>query len=282
MHSIPNLLDQSFKADLHCHSCCSDGSMTPEELIDLAVSIGLKGLSITDHDTVDAYKTATAYAKSKGILLGTGVELSCEHKKKSVHILAYNFSLDDEGLSLYLARQRRKRLERNRIILENLKRLRICISEEELTAGHSDASAVGRPHIAALMVKKGHVRSIQEAFTSYIGDGAPCFARGELFGVKEALSVVEQAGGKAFLAHPHLYSDAGFVKEILAFGFDGLECFYGRFSWQQEKLWLKIAKEKNLLICGGSDFHGAIKPQIPLGCSYVDAFAFSAIFNPEA
>ncbi len=252
--------------------------MSPEELIDLAVAEGLQGLSITDHDTIDAYKTAIPYAEKKGLLLGTGVELSCEYKKKSVHILAYDFSIQDEGLIEYCKRQQQKRTKRNQEILEKLKRLRILLTEEELVLGCPDASSVGRPHIAALMMKKGHVRSIQEAFQLYIGDGACCFVRGELFPVKEALSIVAKAGGKTFLAHPHLYSDAGFVKEILALGFSGLECFYGKFSYRYEKLWLKIAKESHLLISGGSDFHGSMKPHLSLGCSYVDREVFSSIF----
>jgi predicted metal-dependent phosphoesterase TrpH len=281
MHSLSESLKGNFRADLHTHSSCSDGSMTPEELIDLAVAIGLQGLSITDHDTIDAYKTAVPYAISKGLLLGTGVELSCEYKKKSVHILAYNFSLEDEGLIQYCLRQQQKRMKRNQEILERLKRVSILLTEEELLSKCSQASSIGRPHIAALMMQKGYVRSIQEAFQLYLGDGAPCFARGEIFTVKEALSVIAKAGGKSFLAHPHLYSDAGFVKEIVSLGFDGLECFYGRFSHIHERTWLKIVKEKKILLSGGSDFHGSIKPNVSLGCSYVDFETFSSIFTKE-
>jgi len=255
--------------------------MSPEELIDLAIVSGLQGLSITDHDTIDAYKSAIPYAKEKGLVLGTGVELSCEYKKKSVHILGYNFSPEDQSLIQYCQRQQQKRTKRNQEILEKLKRLRILLTEEELLLDCPDASSVGRPHIAALMMKKGHVRSIQEAFQLYIGDGACCFVRGELFPVKEALAIIRAAGGKTFLAHPHLYSDAGFVKEILSLGFDGIECFYGKFSYRYEKTWLKIAKESHLLISGGSDYHGSVKSYLSLGCSYVDQEVFSSIFTEK-
>lgn len=274
-------MTESFRADLHCHSSCSDGSMSPEELIDLAIESGLQGLSITDHDTLEAYKKAVPYAKEKGLLLGTGVELSCEYKKKSVHILAYDFFLEDEGLVCYCLRQQQKRRKRNKEILERLKRLRMIITEEEVMSAHPDVFSIGRPHIAAVMMKKGYVRSIQEAFQLYLADGACCFIRGEIFSVEEALSIVKKAGGKAFLAHPQIYSDAGFVKEILSLGFDGLECFYGKFSYRYEKLWLRIAKESKLMISGGSDFHGSIKPQLFLGCSYVNFEVFSSIFTKK-
>lgn len=279
MYPLSNIKLDSFKADLHCHSAYSDGSMTPEELIDLAMANGLQGLSITDHDTIDAYKIGIPYAQSKGFLLGVGVELSCEYKKKSVHVLGYDFSLEDSGIREYCLRQQKKRVDRNRKILDKLGRLRIFITEEELLSKHQNASSIGRPHIAALMLEKGYVRSIQEAFQTYLADGACCFVSGEPFLVKEALSIISQAGGKSFLAHPHLYSDAGFVREILSLGFDGIECFYGKYSYLKEKLWLRIAKEKQLLISGGSDFHGSIKPQIPLGCSYVDEKIFYQIFS---
>jgi 3',5'-nucleoside bisphosphate phosphatase len=279
MHPIHAAPVKPFQADLHCHSSCSDGSLDPQKLIDLAVAAGLQGLSITDHDTLDAYSTAASYAKKKGILLGTGVELSCDYKKKNVHVLAYDFSLENQELHDYCKRQQNKRQARNRMILEKLSRLQIIVTEEELLAKYQDVSALGRPHIATIMMQKGYVGSIQEAFDRYIGDQRCCFIAGESFPVQEAIAVIREAGGKAFLAHPHLYANSAFVREILSLGFDGVECFYGRFSYLQEKLWLKLAEDLGILVSGGSDFHGESKPQVPLGCSFVDHDRFNAIFN---
>jgi 3',5'-nucleoside bisphosphate phosphatase len=278
MHSLPDQID-SFRADLHCHSTKSDGALTPKELIDLALEIGLSALSITDHDTIDAYEEAIPYAKKKGLLLGVGVELSCEYKKKSTHVLAYDFSLEDTGFISYCDRLRKKRTGRNKEILERLRRLRIIIDEEELISEYPGVKALGRPHIAALMVKKEYVRSTQEAFRSYIGDQRCCFVAGEPFPVEEALSVIHAAGGKAFLAHPHLYSNRAIAEEILSLGFDGLECYYGRSLHYKGMQWLKVAEEKGLLVSGGSDFHFPANEKAPLGSSYVNEELFSMIFN---
>ncbi len=272
-------LDKTFRADLHCHSLYSDGSLSPEELIDFAVEKGLQALSITDHDTVDAYARAIPYAKQKRLLLGTGVEFSCTYKKTSVHALGYDFSLQDAGLHEYCHRQQKKRMVRNQEILEKLRRLSIIIEEEELIALHSSSATLGRPHIAAVMQKKGYVHSTQEAFDRYLGDRGCCFIPGEPFFVEEAASVVKKAGGKLFLAHPHLYSDSLFVKELLSLGFDGLECYYGRSPPRKEKQWLKIAESQKLLVSGGSDFHGSAKPHVLLGSSFVLKELFFAIFT---
>lgn len=280
MHSLSNdPLEDPFRADLHCHSTCSDGSMTPEELIDLALQEGVSALSITDHDTIDAYITAIPYARKKGLILGSGVEFSCHHRKQSVHVLAYDFPLTDPGIIGYCKRQQEKRLVRNKEILEKLQRLRIIINESDLIAIHPKLSTIGRPHIAEVMVQKGHVKTIQEAFQLYIGERGCCFTSGEAFPVKEAVSVIHEAGGKVFLAHPHIFNDATIIREVLAMGFDGMECYYGRSPHYKGSNWLKMAKQKELLVSGGSDFHGTAKPHIPLGCSFVRRDLFSLIFE---
>jgi predicted metal-dependent phosphoesterase TrpH len=251
----------------------------PIELIDLAIKKGLSALSITDHDTIDAYKMAVPYAQEQNFCLGTGVEFSCEFSGQSVHILGYDFSLDHEGFISYCTRQQEKRLLRNREILEKLSHVQVFVQEEELLQIHHKASTLGRPHIAAMMVRKGYVKSVQEAFQFYIGDGKRCFVPGEPFPVVEAIETIHQAGGKAFLAHPHLYTNGFLVKEVLQLPFDGLECFYGRSPSHQAKRWQKMAQRKNLLMSGGSDFHGDPKPHISLGSSWVNRDLFDSIFE---
>jgi predicted metal-dependent phosphoesterase TrpH len=265
-----------FCADLHCHTTCSDGTLTPEELVRHAKEIGLSGLAITDHDTVEAYQTAPQVAKEVGILLGTGVEFSTLFNEMSVHVLGYDFQLTHPELLSLCHWHRLRREKRNRVILEKLSQFKMPIEEKEL---NKKGALIGRPHIAQLMVEKGYVTSIAQAFQLYIGDDKPCFYRGESISTEETIGVIHRAGGKAFLAHPHLLTHTSKIKELIKLPFDGIECYYGKFSKDQEKRWIKLAQEKGLLISGGSDFHGAVKSYISLGCSWVDETSFHQIFT---
>jgi predicted metal-dependent phosphoesterase TrpH len=269
-----------FKADLHCHSTCSDGTLTPVELVNLAHSLGLSGLSITDHDTIEAYKTAIPEAKRLGIRLGTGVELSCEFQGISVHVLGYDFSLENWEIQELCTRHHKRRTDRNRAILEKLKHYKMPVEEKELLekAGTTHRT-LGRPHIAALMVEKGYVSDIRAAFNLYLAEGKRCYVQGEPFQVSEAIEILHQAGGKAFLAHPQLLPKNFSLKAIFQLPFDGLECYYSRFQRDVAEHWVKIAAERKLLISGGSDFHGSVKPEVVLGCSFVNETVFNAIFS---
>jgi predicted metal-dependent phosphoesterase TrpH len=278
MHTIQQQDLDSFRADLHSHTIFSDGSFTPKELIDHAVHVGLSALSITDHDTIEAYVEAVPYAKEKGVLLGTGVEFSSVYKKTNVHILGYDIDLAHPFLIEFCAKQQKRRNDRNNKILEKLRRFRFNIEESDLHNLEPRHRAVGRPHIAKLLLEKGYVKSIQEAFSIYIGDGKCCYEQGDNPGIAEVIDVIKQARGKVFLAHPHLMVDGNLVKEVLKHPFDGIECYYARCNPEKERRWLKIAKEKSYLISGGSDFHGAIKPHISLGCSWVGKDEFLKIF----
>jgi predicted metal-dependent phosphoesterase TrpH len=253
--------------------------MTPKELVDCALENKLTALSITDHDTIAAYAEALPYAKSKGLILGAGVEFSCEYKRKSVHVLAYDFLLDDSELLQYCESHQKRRKERNQKILERLQRLGIHITEEEIINRFEGERTLGRPHIAQVMVEKGYVYSLQQAFQRYLGDKACCFVSGHPFSIEEAIAIIQKAQGKVFLAHPHLYADVAFVQKILELGFHGIECYYGRGGHSLEKTWLRLAKDMGLLISGGSDFHGSVKPHISLGSSYVDYLSFRTIFS---
>lgn len=266
----------NFRADLHTHSTCSDGSLAPMEIIDLAIEIGLSGLSISDHDTTSAYSAdVLAYAKKCGIRLLTGVEFSCIHNGFTVHILGYGFNPTDAAILEFCEKHEVRRRKRNLAMLEKLSRLGMHIKGEELY--ESTTGVVGRPHIAKLLMEKGHVDSITEAFNKFLGDGKCCFVKGESFTIDESMDIIHHAGGKVFIAHPHLITPKGLLKEILKMPFDGIECYYSLMPRSREERWLALAKEKNLLISGGSDFHGSIKPGVPLGCSWVNEETFEKI-----
>lgn len=253
--------------DLHTHTTCSDGSFTPEELIDLAIKNGLQGLSITDHDSISAYPETLNMAKTKGIILIPGVEFSCHYKDKSVHILGYSFNFTNSELLALCQRHKERRTSRNLKILEKLKACNIEITEEELNT--STSGVVGRPHIAKLIVEKKHASDIAEAFRIYLGDGKKGYVSGEVFTIEETLQALHAAGGLAVLAHPHLYYNHQFVREVMKHPFDGIESEYAQMPPDKNAPWIAYAKEHHLLMTGGSDFHGSIKPQLPLGATQV-------------
>jgi 3',5'-nucleoside bisphosphate phosphatase len=258
-----------FRADLHVHSSCSDGTDSPLALLGLAKQVGLSGLSITDHDTLGAY-TPEIWDKAAKLSLALliGVEISSEWKEEPIHILAYGFhhSLED-----FLGEVRKRRVERNRKILHHLKKQGIKIAEEELAA-----PVIGRPHIAKILMDRKIISSIQEGFDRFLQEDLIRYTIGNKFSSREVVEAIHHASGRAVLAHPHLIKRRSIVKELLTLPFDGLECYYGRRPIQLEREWLEIAKKHNLIATGGSDYHGSIR-STPIGCSWVREGVFRAL-----
>lgn len=255
------------KYDLHTHSTVSDGSFSPKELVDHASSLGLSGISITDHDTIGAYTDELfSYAKDKEIEIIAGAEFSSAYQDTGVHVLAYCFDLEHPLMEEFCERHKRRRKERNSLILSLLNKKGFPILESDLEFADS---VVGRPHIATAMIKKGYVATIQEAFKLYIGDGKPCFAPGNRFSLEETIDVIHQCKGKAVLAHPILLKKRSLIKKLLELPFDGMETFYANFSAKQNAEMSQIAsKYKDLIQTGGSDFHGEVKAYSILGSAY--------------
>lgn len=270
-------MDLNFRADLHCHSTFSDGSQTPEEIIRQAKESGLSGLSITDHDTIDAYKTAFLLAAKYNLDLIPGVEFSAVHRSHSVHILGYSFSLKNLLIQQLCQKHFQRRIHRYKAILELLARENMPISEKELIEQYPSHTNIGRPHIALVMMKHGYVKSIEEAFFRFLGEGKSCYVRGESFSVEETIRVIHEGGGLAIIAHPHLMKRSDILKDLLEMNFDGIEGYYANFGLEVNKRWIEIGKKKNWIITGGSDSHGNIKPQISLGCSWVDEATFDIL-----
>ncbi|MGE3954171.1 MAG: PHP domain-containing protein [Parachlamydiales bacterium] len=268
----------SFRADLHCHTTASDGTLTPEELLHLAVEVGLSGLSITDHDTIEAYEVATPLARELGLELLPGIELSSLHGGASVHILGYGYDLNSPVLRGLCDWHVQRRQGRNREILALLAEKGMPVTEEEMEFTKGPGKRIyGRPHIAQAMIGKGYVGSIKEAFDRWIGEGRPCYAPGLRITAEETIEKIHAAGGKAVIAHPHLIPSAGLVRELLELPFDGIEGYYAKMGPDQERVWVEIGRKKGWLVTGGSDFHGSSKPHIPLGCSWVDEETFRRV-----
>lgn len=260
-----------FRADIHCHSSFSDGSMHPDELVAHAKEVGLQGLSITDHDTTASYPAVFKKAEELGIEMISGVEFSTMHNKKTVHVLGYAYRIENEEIQSLCRRHVDRRKERNRKILDLLEKRGMPIHLD------LEGQPKGRPHIAQSLVEAGHVATFQEAFDRWIGNGKPCYTEGTPVSTQETIQVIQNAGGVAVLAHPQQLKNKSFVLELLQLNFDGMECHYGVLGTLPE--YLKIAEEKHLIITGGSDFHGSVKPKIPLGCSWTPEETFRLLRN---
>jgi hypothetical protein len=260
-----------FRADLHIHSCCSDGFDTPMQILILAKQAGLSALSITDHDTIQAYTPELfSQAKSFSLELLMGVEISAELFGLTVHILAYDFL---STLQEFLNEVAKKRYERNQKILDKLKKKGISIEEKTLHSS-GPSQIIGRPHIADAMVKMGVVSSTAEAFDQYLKDGASCYVPCGKFTPAEVITAVHQSNGLAVLAHPHFLKKGRFLREILQMPFDGIECYYGSFALERVAPWLQMAKERGWIATGGSDYHGAIRHFSMIGSSWVNEEVF--------
>ena len=255
------------------HSNCSDGTDDPLTLLDLAKSLELSGISITDHDTIQAYNPQLfARAEELGLELLRGVEISSEWQKKTVHILAYAF---DPSLESFLSEVVQRRVTRNRKILEQLRKQGIQMREEELSA--FPAQIIGRPHIARILIQRGVVSTMQEAFERFLNDETIRYSSGGKFTPLEVVQAIHRASGVAVLAHPYFIKPQRILRELLSLPFDGIECYYARFLSEQERPWVEMAQRRKLLATGGSDYHGAIRPDQPMGCSWVNEETFRKI-----
>lgn len=264
-----------WRADLHCHSTCSDGTASPLQLLELAHALGLQGLSITDHDTVAAYSSEVEEAAQRqGIQLLPGVEFSAERKGHSIHILGYSFLPSSPIIIDFCHRHALRRYQRAVAIVARLKTLGISIEMERLPK-----DLIGRPHIALALMEMGVVSSVEEAFKIYLGKGGKAYLETDSFSVEETLEVIHAAGGLAVIAHPHLVKNRKIIEELVALSFDGIEGYYGRFPLHANRPWLALAEKKGLLITGGSDFHGQVKPDSVLGSSWVDLARFTPLWE---
>ncbi|MDK9707844.1 MAG: PHP domain-containing protein [Desulforhopalus sp.] len=250
--------------DLHVHSTFSDGSMSPTELVYYAKSKRLSAIAITDHDTIDGIGEAISAGTQSGVEIVPGVELSVKHEDDSVHLLGYFFKQSDEALLLTLKRIQSDRVERNRTILANMEKFGVDIQLEQLekVSGHGQS---GRPHIAQLLIQRGVVRNMDEAFDRYLGKGGLAYAQRAVLQADEAIKLICDAGGIAVLAHPQQVEKSGkdvdrLIGKLRAVGLGGIEVYYPTHSRQFKKKLLTTAKKLDLLVTGGSDYHGSIRP----------------------
>jgi predicted metal-dependent phosphoesterase TrpH len=262
--------------DLHSHTNESDGTFTPEELVDLALERGIEALAISDHDTFAGFDQALPLARSRGLDLVCGIELSTRvpgTKVRTVHLLGYFLHQPPSAeFREWLGELITGRRDRNQRLIASLREQGIDIELGEVEK--LGRTLTGRPHFARLLIQKGYVRSFDEAFRRYLGELAPSYVERYAPYVKAAIQRVVEAGGLPVLAHPirlgfrDTEAEEKFIVELRDAGLRGIEVFHSDHGPREVERYAGIARKYNLAVSGGSDFHGEVKPQISLGTGY--------------
>lgn len=268
--------------DLHTHSNMSDGSLSPSLLIDLAVESNLSVIALTDHDTMEGIaeaQNAVQKANDDGfsIELVSGVEISVYYKGVDIHVLG--LFVDETSLILRqaLSNANDLRNNRNEKMAAAFRKDGIPITIEKLqerangnNSSNGEDSVITRAHFATFLVENGFANDTQNAFDKYVGENSPYYIAREYLSPKDGLELIHSAKGLAFLAHPFLYDFSleeieQMIKDLKKMGIDGIEAYHSTHSNKEEDILIDLASKNNLLITGGSDFHGEVKPDIKLG-----------------
>ncbi|GMV50068.1 PHP domain-containing protein [Nitrospirales bacterium NOB] len=257
------------RIDLHLHTTHSDGSFSTREVMTFAKQAGVSALAITDHDIVDGIPEAIAAGQELSIEVVPGVEISSRFQGSELHILGYFINWRDTVLNERMARLRAGRHERNPRIVQRLNELGIDITYDEVRA-LAGTESVGRPHIARVLMEKKIVSSAKEAFDRYLANGRPAYVDRELPEPEEAVQWIREAGGIPVLAHPTWVRTSAeglrtLLGQLKAQGLGGIEVHYSTHTPSQTTEYLELAKLHDLLVTGGSDFHGLTKPDIEVG-----------------
>jgi len=255
--------------DLHSHTNESDGSCFPAQLVDEAVRAGVTTLGITDHDTFAGYDQALAPAASAGLEVVCGIELSTKLHGQSVHLLGYFLGSDGlAGFREWILELQAARRERNVRLAARLRELGIDITIEEAEA--RGRGMTGRPHFAQIMVEKGYVRGFREAFDEYLDESAKAYVFRREPQFAESVERIRNAGGIASLAHPiRVHADVpALMPELCDAGMNAIEAYHSDHKAEQTAMYLALAQQYGLLVTGGSDFHGDVKPGVVLGTGY--------------
>ena len=264
--------------DLHMHSHFSDGSLSPSQLVEEARMRGLTAIALTDHDTIDGVPEFLEAGRRLGVTTVAGVEISVDTKLPNnghMHMLGLFIDPTSQKLKAtldYLREQRNRRAEK---IIRKLNELGISVTLEELLEEAGEGS-IGRPHVAKILIQKGVVTSIQEAFDVYLAKGKPAYMDKVKLNEMDAIQMIHDAGGLAILAHPHLMNYPTFeeakqrILQLREIGLDGFEIYYSTMPLEYSQGLIQLAREMGFATSGGSDYHGANKDNIHMGSGLGD------------
>lgn len=256
--------------DLHLHTTASDGVMTPSAIVRYAKGKGLQAIAITDHDTIEGLEEGLLEGERIGFEVIAGIEISADHSPGSMHLLGYFLDIHHPLLKGKLDYLQKARAERNPKIIQNLNRLGVRISYEEVVKA-SGGGQVGRPHFAQVLMEKGYARTFQEAFDRFLKKGAPAYVDKLRFKSKEAISFIREAAGIPVLAHPKTVATNGsssfekIIRELIEEGLKGIEVFYPEHTPPEVAQFKAMAERYGLLMTGGTDYHGIAKEALDIG-----------------
>ncbi|MDI6740457.1 MAG: PHP domain-containing protein [Candidatus Edwardsbacteria bacterium] len=241
--------------DLHLHTAASDGTLTPEQLVDFASSKGYKAIAVTDHDSWESIGAAAALGSRVGLEVIPGIELSTNIDEREIHVLGYFIDHNDRVFQAQVTHFKNARIERAARMVEKLSGMGVQVKMDrvmEIAGGGS----VGRPHVARALQELGYVGSVDEAFSRYIGAGCPAYVGKDFLTPEESFTMIHGAGGLAFFAHPGIEGADELIDGFISAGLDGIEVWHARHTAAQAKRYQELAARKKLLVSGGSDFHG--------------------------
>ena len=246
--------------DFHMHSIYSDGVKSPEELLRHALDCNLSMMALTDHDEIDGIKALRTAQEQldpeKTIKFINGCEFSADYKDKSIHILGYRFDETNKELRDFIEYFKSKREERIDEIIRRCNNVGYFISKDELLKKFPKTQAYGRPHIGQLLIDGGYAKDINDVFKDILRKDSPCYVPKVKIEVPYIIDIIHKAGGLAVMAHPKLVTSDEYVVEMLAYDFDGMEVYHTKHNDDDVKRYKALAKEHNLFITGGSDYHG--------------------------
>ncbi len=259
--------------DLHTHSTCSDGSMTPTELVAHAAENGLRAIALSDHDTVDGIDEAIEAGKKYGVEIVPAIEFSVQSETET-HILGLYIDHKSPILKEALRNINAVRKKRTTNTCNALRSLGFDVTMDEALA-LAPSGLIGRAHFARLLVQKGYTESVKEGFEKYLANGRPAYDGTQYLTAESAVKLINSLGGLAFVAHPHLIrlDDTklrAFLAELKSYGLCGIEGYYNEYTPEMQDYFQSLAKELGLEICGGTDFHAKMKPHIEIGIGQGD------------
>ncbi len=258
------------KYDFHSHSTISDGTLTPTDLVKFAASEGIEVLALTDHDNIDGIEEANIAGKKYGVEIVPGVEISIDYNPGTMHMCGYFIDIHNKELQKGLSFVQDARRNRNPLIAKKLQENGIDINIEEVqkVAG---SNQIGRPHFAKIMIDKGFVKNIKEAFNKYLAKGCSCYVDKARLSLEQSTRMIINAGGIPILAHPiqlklkNREEYKSFFLKLKDIGVKGVEIYSSHQTEEENQMFYEIVKPLGMMMTAGSDFHGGTKPNVKLG-----------------